>query len=82
MEVIFDGPSLSTLSFHEEDLELGEDFFVWSHPMDPRKALFMVDDASKRAMGEATSQSHEGVRETLSKLDDAIAVVAWLGMEA
>jgi hypothetical protein len=46
-EVIFDGPAMSTLFFHEEDSDLGEDFFIWVHPMDPVKALFMVDDASE-----------------------------------
>jgi hypothetical protein len=43
------------LSFREEDLELGEDFFIWLHPTDPGKALFMVDDASERATGGAAS---------------------------
>jgi hypothetical protein len=38
---------MSTLSFREEDSDLGEDFFVWVHPTDPEKALFMVDDAPK-----------------------------------
>jgi hypothetical protein len=81
-KVIFDGLAMSTLSFREEDSDLGEDFFVWPHPTDPGKALFMVDDAFERAAGEAASQSREGVQETLSKLDDAIAVVAQLGTEA
>jgi hypothetical protein len=53
--MIFDGPTMSTVSFCEEDSELGEDFFVWPHPTDPEKALFMVDDASKRATREAAS---------------------------
>jgi hypothetical protein len=46
-EVIFDRPAMSTLSFREEDSDLGEDFFLWVHPMDPGKALFVVDDASE-----------------------------------
>jgi hypothetical protein len=46
---------MSALSFYEEDLELGEDFFIWLHPTNPRKALFVVDDASERAMGGAAS---------------------------
>ena len=72
MEVIFNGPAMSTLSFHEEDLELGEDFFIWPRPMDPRKPLFMVDDASEQATWEAASQNHEGVWETLSKLGHVV----------
>lgn len=38
-EVIFDRPTMSTLSFCEEDLELVKDFFVWPHPTDSSKAL-------------------------------------------
>ena len=71
-----------TLSFREEDSELGEDFFVWPRPTDPRKALFVVDGVVERAIGEAASQSCEGVWETLSRLGDTIAVVAQLGVEA
>ena len=55
VEAISNGPAMLTLSLHEEDLELGEDFFVWSHPMDPRKALFVVDGVAKRAVREATT---------------------------
>ena len=50
--------------------------------MDPRKALFMVDGVAKRAAMEATSRSHEGVRESLSKLGNMVAMVARLSMEA
>jgi hypothetical protein len=38
---------MSVVSFYEEDSELGEDFFIWPHPTDPEKAIFMVDDASE-----------------------------------
>jgi hypothetical protein len=31
------------LSLRGEDLELGEDFFIWPHPMKSGKALFVVD---------------------------------------
>jgi hypothetical protein len=63
-------------------LELDEGFFVWLHPTELDRALFMVDDVAKRAMGEATTQSHEGVRATLSKLGEVATMVALLGMEA
>ena len=53
-----------TLSFREEDLELGEDFFIWPYLMDSGKALFVVDGVAEQTMGEAVSQSHEGVWET------------------
>ena len=43
MEVTSDGLAMSTLSSLEEGLELGEDFFIWPHPM----ALFVVDNASE-----------------------------------
>ena len=46
---------MSTLSFHEEDLELGKDFFVWPHPTDSGKALFMVDGVAERATSEVIS---------------------------
>ena len=82
MEVISVEPSMSTFSFRKEDLELGEDFFVWPHPMDSDKALFVVDGVAKRTVREAVSQSHEGVRETLFKLGDAVIMVARLGTEA
>ena len=82
VDVVFNGPAMSTLSFCEEDSEPGEDFFIWPHPTDPGKALFLVDGVAERATGEGTSQSHEGVWETLSKLGDTIAMVARLGMEA
>ena len=42
----------------------------------------MVDGVAERATGDATSQSHDGVRETLSKLGDVITMVAWLDVEA
>ena len=38
-----------TLSLYEE-LELGDDFFIWPHPMNSGEALFVVDDVAERAM--------------------------------
>ena len=63
-KVISNGPTMLTLSFREEDLELGEDFFIWPYLMDSGKALFVVDGVAEQTMGEAVSQSHEGVWET------------------
>jgi hypothetical protein len=45
-----DGLAMVTLSFHEEDLELGKDFFILPHPSNSGEALFMVDGLAKRAM--------------------------------
>lgn len=50
------------LSLHEEDLELGEDFFIWPHPTNPSDAPFVVDDVTKRATRKVTSRSHEGIQ--------------------
>ena len=66
----------------DEGLDLGEDSFMWPHPMCSGEALFVMDDAAERAMGEVASQGHEGVEVTLAKMCDAIAMVSWLGMEA
>jgi hypothetical protein len=38
---------MSTLSIREEDSKLGEDIFVWPHPTDPEKALFVVDGVAE-----------------------------------
>ena len=81
VELTSNGPTMSALSSHALDLELGEDVFIWPHPIEFGKALFMVDDATERAMGEATFQSHEGVRATLSKLGEAAATIVRLGVE-
>ena len=62
MEEISDGLVMLTLSFREEHLELGKDFFVWSYPTHSGKAVFMVDGVVKRTVGEAASRSHEDVR--------------------
>lgn len=55
MGVTSDRSTMVTLSFHEEDLELGKDFFILSHPSNSSEALFMVDGLAKRAEREATS---------------------------
>jgi hypothetical protein len=73
---------MSALPLGEEGLELDEGFFVWLHPIELDRALFMVDDVAERAMGEAASRSHEGVRVTLSKLGEVATMVAQLGTEA
>ena len=52
---------MAALVHHEEDSELGEDFFMWPHLMNSDEALFVVDDVAERATREATSQSREGV---------------------
>jgi hypothetical protein len=80
--VTSDGSARVILSFCGEDLELGEDFFIWPHLMNSSEALFMVDGVVERATREATSQSHEGVQETLSRMGDTIVMVAQLSMEA
>ena len=54
-EVAFDEWAMVTPPLHEEDLELGEDLFVWPHPTNSSEALFMVDDVAKRVTREATS---------------------------
>ena len=55
MEVISIGQAMLTISFHEDDLELGKDFFIWPHPTYSSKALFVVDGVAKRTMREAIS---------------------------
>ena len=75
-EVAFNGQDMVALSLQEEDLELGEDFFIWPHPTNSSEALFVVDDAAERAMRETASWSHEGVRAALSEMSSAITVVA------
>lgn len=57
----------------EEELEQGEDFFMWPCTRNPHEALFVVDDAAERAAWDGISQSHGGVQTTLSKMDDALA---------
>ena len=57
-EVATDGLEGTTLVLHEEDLELGGEFFAWSHPTNPSKALFMVDDATERAVWDGASRSY------------------------
>ena len=41
---------VAALVHHEEDSELGEDFFMWPHLMNSDEALFVVDDVAERAM--------------------------------
>lgn len=38
---------MAALSFREDDLELGKDFFMWPHPTYSSEALFVVDDAAE-----------------------------------
>jgi hypothetical protein len=72
----------SVLIPHGEEVGLGEGPFTWPHPADSCEALFEVNDVAKQAMWGGTSQSHEGVLMTLSKLADAAAVVVGLGAKA
>ena len=65
---------------HEEELDLGEDFFAWPHPTNSGEALFMVDDTLRAR--EIASRGREGVQATLAKMSNAITVVARLGTEA
>ena len=65
-----------------EGLDLGEDSFMWPHPVCSDEALIVVDDAAKRATGEVASRGREGVEAILAKMCDAIVVVARLGVEA
>ena len=48
-------PSIVALCFPLEELDLGDDSFVWPHPMRSSKALVMVDDVAEQATREATS---------------------------
>jgi acyl dehydratase len=66
----------------EDGLDLGEDSFAWPHPMRSGEALFVVDDAAEQAAREVASRGREGVRTTLAKMGDAIAVVVQLDAEA
>lgn len=50
-----DGLDMVALSFRYDDLELGEDFFMWPQPMNYGEALFVVDDEVERAAREVTS---------------------------
>lgn len=76
-------PSIVALrSPHEDKLDLGEDFFLWRHPMCFGEALFVVDDAVERAAREATSRSHESVRAALTEIGIMTATIAKLGTEA
>ena len=54
-EVASNGPSMLALVRHGKELELGRDFFMWLHPSDSGEALFVVDDATERAMREVAS---------------------------
>lgn len=50
--------------------------------MDPRKALFMVNDIAEQATWAGASRSHEGVWAALSKLVDVTAMVMGSRVEA
>ena len=76
------GLRVAALICREKEFELGEDFFMWPHPVNFDEALFMVDDTAKRAMREVASWSLEGVWVALSKMGNAITMVAQLGVEA
>lgn len=56
----------------------GEDLFVWLHPMDPRKVLFVMDEAVEWATWADASRSNEEVWETLSKMVDMFTAGAEL----
>ena len=81
-EVASDDRAMMTPSLREEDLEVGEDFFIWPHPMNSSEALFVVDDVAELATREAASRSYEGIWATLSKMGHTIILVAHLGTEA
>lgn len=49
------GLNMVTPVRHEEEIDMGEDLFVWPHPTNSGKALFMVDGTAERAMREAVS---------------------------
>lgn len=72
----------TTLALHGGEVRSSVDSFIWPHPMDPRKAIFVVDDTAEQAMWAGASRSHKGVWVTLLKMDDAIAAVAKLNVEA
>ena len=55
---------------------------MWPHHSNSDEAQFVLDDVAERATREAASRSHEGVQAALSKMGDAVAVIAQLGMEA
>ena len=46
-EVASDGLDMAALIHHEEELELGEDFFMWPRPTNPHEALFVVDNTTE-----------------------------------
>jgi hypothetical protein len=43
-----------------EELDIGEDTFMWPHPARSGEALFVVDDVAERARRKAASRGHEG----------------------
>jgi hypothetical protein len=47
---IADGVDGSALSLCGEEVRPNEGPFPWPHPMDPREALFMVNDVNEWAM--------------------------------
>jgi hypothetical protein len=76
-------PSIVALrSPHEDNLDLGEDFFSWPHPMCFGEVLFVVDDTVERATREATSRSHESVRAALTEIGITTTTIAKLGTKA
>lgn len=54
--VVYDvgGPALVP---HGEEVGPSRDPLVWPHPMDPREALFVVDDMAEQAAWASASQS-------------------------
>lgn len=46
-EVASDGLGMAALMHREEELTLGEDFFMWLDPMNSHEALFMLDDEAE-----------------------------------
>lgn len=56
----------------------GEDLFVWPHPSDPYKALFVMDGAAERAMWTSASRGNEECQANLSRIRDSLVVTTEL----
>ena len=64
-ELLGDGAALGAMAWwasavalcspHVDELNLGEDLLSWPHLMNSGEALFVVDDATERAVREVSS---------------------------
>ena len=66
------------LVLHGRQLVPVEDLFVWPHPSDPYKALFVVDDVAERAMWASASSGNEECQANLSRIRDSLVVTTEL----